>query len=580
MKHLHIFALVTGLFGISGCPTRDKYDRLPAVLITAPAASPTYTNGTVPITAALDPALDVPIVLVDNGVDLATLVPPNDTFQWRTAGVPEGTHTIVAEARFSSGTVRSDPISIVVDRTPPTITRTPSAGATNVELRAPIVAAFSEPVVLAQPADATFSLSIVGGSTVATHATFDVLAPAVTITIDDPSAVRPTARLLATIGATITDRAGNPLQLPADDWVWTVPEYVELPSLPVCSGGPTVATRLPAFAIGAALTPVVVWASWSGYSPSGQAQCQLQVSQYADGQWKQLSPPSDDPDSAHWGAALALDANDRPVIAWRPPSAPDPGEIDVASWSGTAWNALQPIMPMPGVDFAAAYPVLRVGKDGNPILLWGAGLQADRYFIARLTPAGWTQNYGTIPIVSQQPFDGPHFDMVLDGSDNPVIAWVAPSGTGHASMWNGSAWSAPLDVSGMSNMTEPFLALDPTGAPLAVAGGFGTFTVLRLDGSSGWQQFAVTTPGGVPPQARHPRIAAAPDGTPVLGWFDAQTTSVGMGRWNGQSWIDHEPSFGPNANDEAPQLVVNRYGTAWVGWRDTTGQFNLWMQNN
>ncbi|HMF43359.1 MAG TPA: Ig-like domain-containing protein [Polyangia bacterium] len=574
-------ALATGLLGISGCPTRDKYARLPIVVITSPTASPTYTHDTVSITAALDPALDVPVVLVDNGIELATLMPPHDTLAWNTAGVPEGTHTIIAEARFSSEIVRSAPISIVVDRTPPTVSRrTPSSGATNVELRAPIQAAFSEPVVLAQPADATFSLSVVGGSIVPTHAAFDAQAQTVTITIADPSAVPATTRLLVTIGGTITDRAGNQLKLPADDWVWEVPEYVKLPALPVCAGGPTVATRLPAFAIGAALDPVVLWASWSGYSPSGQAQCQLQVSEYVDGQWKQLSHPSDDPDSAHWGAALALDATDRPVVAWRPPSAPDPGEIDVASWSGTAWNALQPILPMPGVDFAAAYPVLRIGKDGNPILLWGAGLQADRYFIARMTPAGWNQNYGTIPIVSQQPFDGPHFDMVLDGSDNPVVAWVVPSGTGHASTWNGNAWSVPLDVSGMSNMTEPFLALDPTGAPLVAAGGFGTFTVQRLNGSSGWQLFAMTPPGAVPPQARHPRIAAGPDGTPLLGWVDAETTGVGVGRWNGQTWIDHEPSFGINANDEAPQVVVNRHGTAWVGWRDTTGQFNLWMLNN
>src|SRR5689334_14018291 len=135
MKHPHIFSLVAGLIGIAGCPTRDKYDQLPTVRITSPAAPTTYTHDIVPITAALDPALDVPIVLVDNGIELATLMPPHDRLEWNTAGVPEGTHTIIAEARFSSGIVRSGPISIVVDRTPPTVSRTPSSGATNVELR-------------------------------------------------------------------------------------------------------------------------------------------------------------------------------------------------------------------------------------------------------------------------------------------------------------------------------------------------------------------------------------------------------------------------------------------------------------
>ena len=63
---------------------------------------------------------------------------------------------------------------------------------------------------------------------------------------------------------------------------------------------------------------------------------------------------------------------------------PDPGEIDVASWSGTAWQALPPIVPQAGVFFPVVYPVLRVGQDG-PLLLWGAGPAADRYFMARRT---------------------------------------------------------------------------------------------------------------------------------------------------------------------------------------------------
>ena len=33
------------------------------------------------------------------------------------------------------------------------------------------------------------------------------------------------------------------------------------------------------------------------------------------------------------------------------------------------------------------------------------------------------------------------------------------------------------------------------------------------------------------------------------------------------------------SRDKYGQMIVDRHGTAWVGWRDTAGQFNLWMSN-
>jgi hypothetical protein len=126
-------------------------------------------------------------------------------------------------------------------------------------------------------------------------------------------------------------------------------------------------------------------------------------------------------------------------------------------------------------------------------------------------------------------------------------------------------------------MTEPYLAFDAAGAPMIVTGGRGAFFVQHLTSGDLWQpQPAIATP----PQARHPRLAAGPDGSPVLAWFDAQTKSVGMGRWIGERWDIRAYAFSPpNAMDEAPRMVVDRQGTAWLGWRDTTATFNLWMSN-
>jgi hypothetical protein len=199
--------------------------------------------------------------------------------------------------------------------------------------------------------------------------------------------------------------------------------------------------------------------------------------------------------------------------------------------------------------------------------------------MARLTAKTWNQDFGAIPLANQTPFTGPTFDMVLDDRGNPIVGYVIPSTTGHVSVWDRSTWSAAPDVAGM---TEPFMALDAHHAPMVVVIGTpGSLMVQRLVEGKSWE--LVPAAAAVPPQARHPRIAAGPDGLPVVAYFDAQTISVGLARWTGQRWSTRGTfvfSEGLRvAIDEAPELVVDRQGTAWVSWRETTGHTNLWMSN-
>jgi hypothetical protein len=50
-------------------------------------------------------------------------------------------------------------------------------------------------------------------------------------------------------------------------------------------------------------------------------------------------------------------------------------------------------------------------------------------------------------------------------------------------------------------------------------------------------------------------------------------------RWTGQAWDGRAFAFAQNAVEQVPQLIVDRYGTAWIGWRDTSNRFNVWMTN-
>jgi hypothetical protein len=227
--------------------------------------------------------------------------------------------------------------------------------------------------------------------------------------------------------------------------------------------------------------------------PSGTGlDWQIQVSQYDGDEWNLLGPLSDDIDSASRGVALAV-GGEQPFVAWHP-SGPDPGEIAVASWNGSAWDA-QPSVPLPSADAGAILtPVLRIARDLRPIILWSTG---DRYFIAGRTRTGWAQDFGIIPITSLLPFDGNHFDMILDDADNPIVSWINPNGTGHVATWAGGAWTAAPDA---LRVDEAFMALDSRRRPMqVVSGGSGALLVQQLTDDNEWQLVSVAT---VPPQAK------------------------------------------------------------------------------
>src|SRR6187431_3359608 len=108
MIRARVFILLSAALAIAGCPTRDKYDHPPTVRITSPSPSPAYTNTQIRLSAALDPPLDLPIVLHKDGAEFTTLSPPKYEYVWDTTKAIEGSYTVTAEVAFSDKAVTSD----------------------------------------------------------------------------------------------------------------------------------------------------------------------------------------------------------------------------------------------------------------------------------------------------------------------------------------------------------------------------------------------------------------------------------------------------------------------------------------
>ena len=560
MRSRHTLVLIPALLGMSGCPTRDKYGQMPTVSITLPSVDTTYTNGPVTIAAALERDLELPIVLrLDGTIVLRTLESPVYSFEWDTTAVSEGRHTVVAEVALSNGTARSNPVTIIVDRQPPTVSLlSPSSDATDVMLRSPIQVVFSEEVVLPQSANAAISLAAVG-NTIATTARLDQAGRVATITIDDLTSVPLPTTITGTVASTITDLAGNVLGQPTN-WSWTVPDFIRIPNL--------TNPAYPEVAVGSDLRPV---AAWSLIVPNGSAgDYQLQVSKYDGTKWNELGPPSSNLNSGARRCSIALDGQDRPFVSWTESSASGNDEIHVASWTGSGWDTSRPTIsasfPSPSILGA---PTLRIDGTGRPVVLRQELATAGLYelLLVHWDGTAWIPWFDGIEV-------GGNATMDLVLAENPIVSWIWPANQGHVSIGAGANWNAAPNPFAMD---EPFVALDAAHNPLVVTGGSGSFVVQRLVNNE-WQVFPAIV---VPPQADYPRIAAGPDGLPIVAWFDAQTKSVGMARWTGQRWDTRAFAFGPHALDASPQLLIDRQGSAWIGWRDYSNlqAFTLWMSN-
>jgi hypothetical protein len=351
--------------GVDAADGADATETPPAggtITIVSPT-SPAYTKGSVSVTVAVstDAGLPEQIEILKDGTAFRTLTAAL-TFEWDTSGDAEGPHELVARATIGGQVVSSQPLAVVVDRTPPTVkveSRVPAPGATEVALADPIVVQFSEPILPATSATA-LSLSQASGP-ITTTAALDAAGTKLSVAIKDRSTVKLDAAtpaiLTATVSSAVTDLAGNPLTSPPQ-WSWTAPLWLDYGSVKGESA------RL---ALDAAGTPYVS----TVFEPDaiGSRIYNIQIARHTQGKSWDTSIPS--PQTAgstiSFGGttSLILDSGGKPILAWpEQPTPSDPASVRVARWSGTAWEPRGAVDQVTGSGTHAFSPSLaRDGQD-------------------------------------------------------------------------------------------------------------------------------------------------------------------------------------------------------------------------
>lgn len=549
------------------------------IFISSPTGT-VYTNGTVAIQVGFGPGSSVPatidILSSASATPLAT-IGPNFNFMWDTTNVPEGSYQVTARASFGGQPASSAPITVIVDRTAPTITsRTPLPDATNVDLTLPIVVTVSEPLAPATVSASGVTLTI-GGSTVPSKTVLSADGKTLTTTLTKRQAVALPATFQQVLPATITDLAGNALS--TTPWTWMAPLWLQFGS---------VQGEAPDVALDSKGNILVSAAAERG--ALGSRDYQVVVARHKSGtSWDTSfgSPQGAQGSSFVNGAgALLAASDDNPIVAWpefEGANTGNPTDIHVAKWTGTAWDtSFGAISGEQGAGSNAMGPRLARGPADQFLLAWTESSQmyVNSVYAARWTGTSWDQSYGGVAKIGATL-------STLKGTatGQPQVTWNSSIDGGGLSSWTGSAWATKT----FANAIIGGLAFDSMQMPLfaTMDANAQTITVVKADNGTSVAPPVATAmnPGGA-------RLVVDGSGQVLVAWSDSDgtTRNVHVARYDGTSW---DTSFGtisalsgsdtPASN---PALVITSDGVPVLAWQElpsgtgTRPQTFVWKSNH
>jgi hypothetical protein len=475
-----------------GLTCDDKTDICPVEIALTPPST-TYTNNKVPITVSVTPADHAPthIQLTRNDQPWMTLSSPF-TFLWDTAAETEGTYNIIASASVGGDVINSNTITVVVDRTPPTVTLHPLNGASNVALSDPVQLAFSEPIDPSTVSATSVTLKDAVGNDLSASSTLSSDMKTLTVAIGVPITNFPVT-ISGVLNGTVKDPAGNALVSPAA-WSWTAPLWVKLPSFlgssprlaKTPSGDPFLLYELPPASQGVYPTLALV--------------------HYAAGSTWDTTIPAPTTATVN-SVALAVDTMAAPIVVWGDPNI---SHVMASRYTASAWvpypgNVDAGLTGQPGVQSIA------LDSQGDPIV----GLSDITEQMS--PPAGEVARWATTTwqLTLTQGFPSPPF-IAVDSTDAPT----ALSGQTLQRFVNQSWLNIPLPSP--SQFAEPTLAIDSLDRPVLLfsSGSSAPFALTVSTYANVWTPFSPAAASTNQPVIEG-HLAMAPGDIPVVVWAQA-----------------------------------------------------------
>lgn len=281
--------------------------------------------------------------------------------------------------------------------------------------------------------------------------------------------------------------------------------------------------------------------------------------------------------------SFAVDSLDRIVLAHDERELTPGAGVYVQRWQDGAWQPLGLNLRADPTGFETDWPSVAVDEDDRPVVAWQERTPSlvRNIHVWRFEAGAWAPMGGPLRAsAGDTSADNAH--LAAGPGGELVVAWHESDGTGtadiHVFEWTGTNWS-PLGgglsaVPGVTRAIRARLAIDAHGtvfvawAEIDAADRFDVY-VRRWTGSS-WE--ALGGPLSAVPSstgALHPDLVLDMEGNPVVAWVEGTTAGIYARRWDGAAWVDlGNVSAGlPETTGGLPPVVgINAAGEILVGF--------------
>lgn len=236
---------------------------------------------------------------------------------------------LIILASCGESTNNPNPTPNPEDKTPPTIVSlSPNDKSSSVSLSAPVTVVFSEAIKASSVTNESVILKGKDGSLL--EKTLTLSDDKKTLTIAYKNLAANPGTVTISLAATITDEAGNALA--ATSWSYTTPTWLSLSNaLDVDKNN---FTFEPSIATDKDGNVVIAW-----YEQDASSQNRIYVKRWNGNTWEQLGDALNTAaDSSADYPSLAIDYQNRPVLAWHETDTAFNSTINVKIWTGTTWE--------------------------------------------------------------------------------------------------------------------------------------------------------------------------------------------------------------------------------------------------
>ncbi len=528
-----------------GCKGGDEAKDL-AVSITSPTDK-TYVRNTLTIQVLVSGGTPDAVELLKDGAPLVKLVAPYQ-YAWDTSSVPEGEYALSARATLGEASVSTQPIQVVVDRTPPGITsRTPDPQSA-AEWSGPISFTASEVLAPATVNDNSVLL-FAGGAGVPKRLVLSPDGKTVQMLLTEP--LNLPVGMTVVIGPTVTDLAGNPLVGSTSTWSWDAEQWRPLGASMHPPG--TAADYIhSSIVLDASGRPVVSYGELSGQPVNTKSI----VARWNGGAWERITPAD-----ANSQLRLAVDAARNVYLAQGTYF-----DMSVRKREGEEWKAVGPVLPRtPGsIDQGLRFAVTSAGV---PLVGWHdrdaeGNNQKVRIYI--LEGTAW-KSLGEFA-------DSRLHVLAVDAADRPWMAYTRLfTRETRVMRWDGTAWQqvGPL-LQATVNIDHPAEALDlqfdPAGVPFITWRTGSRLYVQKWTGTS-WTLLGDWAAGFGVSSEEEVALALAPGSRPIVAWIlrPASTEAeLRVDAWSETGWSSLLRAAANVYN--GPSLAVDAAGRPVVVW--------------